>query len=370
MTKKKVSDSLQYNNFQLLDGKWYLYTASGSKLTPSKSCDADGTNLKSCEENFCYTNNGYPFKCLSGAKKGQSAMLVPKAGLDAGVICDTNEKTSPIPHVINVKQTGNTTTYECSNESKATYRCDLNAGCIADGTGKLTAKDCLENCKSGYMCNDDYTCSSCSMSESNPECLYGNCSNKRDFCMDCGKDSNCSGNGTCELGNVCICNDGYYGIHCEKKSCLTVPSGNCSPLDGKDTCNKSVPGCEYSAHIHPGSRRLPGRCSCVPDYSQQGLTTNVASVACPNKLPPNHALKNPYVGIGKKYWDENGKYGGIHTDWNAICRLNYGDRSYSTGFVEDCGSHGDPYYLSSVQCVAPTGSEHNVPWAFYQSYLV
>jgi len=378
MTKNKVNDSLTTNNFQLLDGKWYLYTIDGKgRLNPNKSCDTVGTALSSCDESkkdFCYTNNGYPFTCLHAEKKGQSAMLVPKGGVD-GILCATDEKTSATPYVINVKTNGDTIEYVCSNDKSThgTYRCDMNAGgCIEDSTGTMTAKDCLESCQSGYMCEDDYTCSSCLLSESFPECRAGNCTGRREFCMDCGKDSNCSGNGTCLLGNVCKCNDGYFGIHCEKKTCLTVPSGTCNPLDDKDTCNKSVPGCTYSAHRHSGTRRQPlPTCACVPDYNQQALTTEVESVACPNKLPPNHPLKNPHTGIGKKYWDENKKHGGFpHIDWNAICRLNYGNRSYSSGFVEDCGSHGDPWYLSSVKCVAPKGSNHNIPWAFYQSYLV
>lgn len=371
MTKKKIGDSLQHNNFQFLDNKWYLYTTPHDKLTPTKSCDASGTNLKDCIQNFCYTNNGYPFKCLPAKNKGQSAMLVPKAGLD-GVLCDPNEKkTSNIPYVINVVQKGDTTDYVCSNQSttSGTYRCDPKYGCIEDSKGTLTAKDCLENCKSGYKCNDDYTCSSCLISESDPECLYGNCSTKREFCMDCGKDNNCSGNGKCVLGNACKCNNGYFGVHCEKKTCLTVPSGTCK-IGGKDTCNKSVPGCEYSPYITQSSRRNPvSKCICVPDYSKEALTTNVASVDCPNKLPPNHPLKNPHAGIGKKYWDENKEHGGFpHIDWNAICRQNYGNRAYSNGFVEDCGRHDrSQWYLSSVKCVAPAGSIHNVPWAFYQS---
>lgn len=375
MTKNKVGDSLQHNNFQFLNGKWYFYTTPHNKLKATKSCDAGGTNLINCTKKTpCYTNKNKPFYCVSVKDEGQSAMLVPLAGPKKGVLCDPNEKTSDTPYVINVKQTGNTTTYECSNQSTTlgTYRCDQNVGCIEDGTGTMTAKDCLENCKSGYKCNNNYTCSSCLMSESDPECLYGNCSGKRDFCIDCGKDGNCSSNGECLMGNVCKCNDGYFGVHCEKKNCLLVPPGTCNPHD-KDTCNKSFSGCEYSAFTHGTSRRQPvPKCTCVPDYNQQGLTTSVASVACPKKLPYGHPLKNPNKGLGKKYWDLNKEHGGFpHIDWDAICRLNYGNNSYSVSFAEDCGQNGeDPWYLSSVQCIAPSDSEHNIPWAFYQSYLV
>lgn len=383
MTKKKVSDPLQHNTFQFLDKKWYLYTTPGNILTPTKSCNASGTNLASCTKGSpCHTSNNHPFYCESASKKGQSAMLVPKAGLD-GVLCDPSEKTSATPYVVNVKQTGNTTTYECSNESttSGTYRCDPNSGCIEDSTGTMTAKDCLEKCKRGYKCNDDYTCSSCLISESDPECIYGNCSNKRDFCLDCGKDSNCNGNGKCQEGNKCLCNPGYFGIHCEKKNCDTLPKGTCSwsNLSGLvNNCNKDIPeGCSITPKLvgHPfspgqGSGLIEQDCECEINGSPRG-TTLINSTACWCKLPETHPLRNPKdKGIGQLYWKDNAYHGGTHKDWNAICRQNYGPGAQAAkkGWWGDCGHEcGHPWYTSTVPCIAPEGSEFNIPWAFYQN---
>lgn len=383
MTKNKVSKSLEHNNFQFLDNKWYLYTTKtidGNIITiiPTKSCHASGTNLSSCtEDSPCYTSNQKPFYCIPGNNAGQSALIVPKAGSQDGVLCADDEKTSNIPYVINVVPNGDTTSYECSKQTTTgTYKCDVNLGCIKDGTGTMTAAECLDTCQSGYMCNDDYTCSPCLMSDSLPECRHGNCSDRREFCIDCGKDNKCSGNGICIENSKCQCNDGYFGVHCEKKNCLLVPSGTCNPLDGKDTCNKSVPGCTYSAVIHPGSRRSPvPTCACVPDYTPQ--TIEIRSTECACKLPDNSPLRGDKT-LGKKYWHNNKRHGGTHSDWDAICRQNYGPGAYSpdcTGkwkhdCYHDCGTHNEcgksMWYASSVPCVAPAGSIQNIPWAFYQ----
>ena len=353
MTNNKVSDPLQHNNFQFLDGKWYLYTTPKNILTATKSCDAAGTNLKDCINNYCWTNNGYPFKCLPGQDKGQSAMLVPMGGLD-GVLCDPNEKTSNIPYVINVVQNGDTTDYVCSNDRAdlGTYTCDSKLGCKQDGSSTMTAKDCLESCQSGYRCNDDFTCSSCLISDDHPECQIGNCVDK-EICVNCG--NNCSGNGVCVYGinkKYCKCLPGFTGIHCQTKVCPPENPGTCGIYPGQDYCNKTS-GCEYYPHF----KFFPGQehCTCKPTF-----TENVWTVGCPAWQPDYSYFKNAY----NRYWNTNRNQWGHGDD---ICKTNFGPTSYQIGDQwHDCAKHDGQWYTSQVQCSAPKGSNNNIPWAWYK----
>ena len=208
--------------------------------------------------------------------------------------------------------------------------------------------------------------------------------------MDCGKDNNCSGNGKCHEDTKCLCNPGYFGIHCEKKNCDTLPKGQCSwsNISGLvNHCNKvSAPeGCSITPKLvgkpfspEPHSGVIDQKCECVINGSPRG-TVEIMSTDCACKLPKNHTLYDTSDGSpGHEYWHENKKHGGDHSNWDAICRQNYGPGSYTprsgpeAGHYKDCGTHDEcghsMWYASSVPCVAPAGSTHNIPWAFYQTY--
>ena len=210
----------------------------------------------------------------------------------------------------------------------------------------------------GHKCKDDYTYTTCYMSDV-PDCLPGKApANLGDFCRDCGKNNACSGNGTCILG-ACRCNDGYFGVHCENKNCKLVPSGTCTAYT--DNCNKSVPGCTYSPHNYEVSTRtgILQLCDCNPDYNPD--LTEAWSVYCPDwQGNPRFKPKD------MNYWNSNKDNWG---DGNKTCESNFGNGSYQVGPWHDCGKHGGQNYTSSILCKAPAGSKNNVPWYWYEENL-
>lgn len=354
---KKLGSSLETNNFQMINEKWYLYRTTDDILSPNQKCIAKGVDISNCtHDSPCTTNKGNPFYCLPAEHSGQAARLMPLSGPD-GILCDANEKTSDKPYVINVVQNGDTTDYVCSNKTVdlGTYTCDLKSGCKQDSSSTMTAKECLESCNSGYKCNDDFTCSSCLISDDHPECKSGKCADK-EICVDCG--NNCSGNGKCYKSvnkKYCKCNPGFTGVHCQTKVCPPENPGTCGTYPGQDYCNKTS-GCEYYPDIYTVPSSMGGftYCQCKPTFMD-----NVWTVDCPDWQPNNSYFKNK----DNTYWNSNVNQWGKGDD---ICKTNYGPTSYQNGDWHDCGKHGGQNYTSQVQCSAPKGSKQNMPWAWYQ----
>lgn len=307
-----------------------------------------------------YTNNSGT--CSDGSK----LINCKDINLKTGDLTETNSQIT-----INTNNKGQTFTCDSGQCCNIPPISDKVTQLVWNNTENKWICEISQHNNQGYKCKDDFTYTHCNLSD-DTECLPGK-PPPGNFCKSCGKDNNCSGNGECQ-STTCLCNSGYFGIHCEKKNCQLVPSGSCSIEHGhiKDNCNKSVSGCEYSAKIGWTPSKDPLEyCQCVPDYSEEGLTTNIYSTECACKLPVNHPLHDISIGIGQKYWHNNKKDGGANSDWNDICRQNYGPTAYSPnkGSYRDCGDECGHRMggATSVPCVAPAGSVRDTPWAFYKT---
>ena len=362
MSAKKLAP-LTTNSFQYLDNDWYLYRIDNGKLTPNEFCNVAGTNLNECTiSNTCTTDKGYHFYCDQSKYDGQPAQIKSTSGPD-GILCDPDEQKSAIPYVINVKENGDgTAQYICSNTKvDGDFKCDNSYGCIQASDGTMTAAQCLDTCQTGYKCENNYTCTSCTMSESDPDCKVGNCKGRMKFCEYCGRDDKCNGYGTCINGTHCKCDEQHWGPDCKNPVCELIDSGTCEYKDGKqiDNCNSSYEECPYKADFKIDSNG-DQTCKCIKDFNKDDVTDIVHSVVCPDW----QASDSPFKSKSNSYWTANQTH---KADGDAICRDNYGKSSYQFGNEwHDCGAgHGGKWNTTMVRCRAPKGSIENIPWNWY-----
>ncbi|KAG9335176.1 hypothetical protein JZ751_005524 [Albula glossodonta] len=130
----------------------------------------------------------------------------------------------------------------------------------------LPSSKCPGGCRNGGFCNERQVCE-CQDGFYGPHCEKALCSPR------------CLNGGLCVSPGVCICPPGYYGVNCDKGKCRQ-PCRNGGKCTGRnkckcskgfhgDLCSKAV--CEPSCGAH-GTCVEPNKCQCRDGW--QGRTCN------------------------------------------------------------------------------------------------